>query len=187
MTLAQGPAPLGDLRRRPAVVTAWTESEVVWVFLAGGVVGAARDGAAPCRPRRRRSRLASRLARHRAPRRRDRPTRSGASGGYFAEAGAFVFGSGLAIVPFLHGGVVDDFHWLTERQFLDAVAVAMITPGPGRHHGRPSSAISSRDRSARPLAALGVFLPCYLFVVIPGAVLPPLRSNNPRSRRSSTA
>src|SRR5207244_8044623 len=49
---------------------------------------------------------------------------------YFAEAGAFVFGSGLAIVPFLYGGVVERFHWLTERQFLDAVAVAMITPGP---------------------------------------------------------
>ena len=49
---------------------------------------------------------------------------------YFAEAGAFVFGSGLAIVPFLHGGVVNQFHWLNERQFLDAVAVAMITPGP---------------------------------------------------------
>jgi chromate transporter len=47
----------------------------------------------------------------------------------FAEAGAFVFGSGLAIVPFLHGGVVNQYGWLTERQFLDAVAVAMITPG----------------------------------------------------------
>ena len=49
---------------------------------------------------------------------------------FFAKAGAFVFGSGLAIVPFLYGGVVRDFHWLNERQFLDAVAVAMITPGP---------------------------------------------------------
>src|SRR5438046_5855866 len=44
--------------------------------------------------------------------------------------GAFVFGSGLSIVPFLYGGVVAKFHWLTERQFVDAVAVAMITPGP---------------------------------------------------------
>ena len=51
-------------------------------------------------------------------------------GWYFAEAGAFVFGSGLAIVPFLHGDVVREFAWLNERQFLDAVAVAMITPGP---------------------------------------------------------
>ena len=49
---------------------------------------------------------------------------------YFTEAGAFVFGSGLAIVPFLHAGVVQEFGWLDERQFLDAVAVAMITPGP---------------------------------------------------------
>jgi chromate transporter len=46
------------------------------------------------------------------------------------KAGAFVFGSGLAIVPFLYGGVVGRFHWLTEQQFLDAIAVAMITPGP---------------------------------------------------------
>ena len=49
---------------------------------------------------------------------------------FFLKAGAFVFGSGLAIVPFLYGGVVARFHWLTERQFVDAVAVAMITPGP---------------------------------------------------------
>jgi chromate transporter len=85
---------------------------------------------------------------------------------YFAEAGTFVFGSGLAIVPFLHGGVVNDFHWLSERQFLDAVAVAMITPGPvvitvafiGYLVAGPAGAT---------VAALGVFLPSYLFVVIP--------------------
>src|SRR5882672_7986333 len=51
-------------------------------------------------------------------------------GAFFAKAGAFVFGSGLAIVPFLYGGVVHDHQWLNERQFVDAVAVAMITPGP---------------------------------------------------------
>jgi chromate transporter len=51
-------------------------------------------------------------------------------GWFFLKAGAFVFGSGLAIVPFLYGGVVQESHWLTERQFLDAIAVAMITPGP---------------------------------------------------------
>ena len=49
---------------------------------------------------------------------------------FFSEAGAFVFGSGLAIVPFLYGGVVSHYGWLNERQFIDAVAVAMITPGP---------------------------------------------------------
>jgi chromate transporter len=85
---------------------------------------------------------------------------------YFAAAGAFVFGSGLAIVPFLHGGVVAEFGWLTERQFLDAVAVAMITPGPvvitvafiGFLVAGPVGAVA---------AAAGVFLPCYLFVIVP--------------------
>ena len=49
---------------------------------------------------------------------------------FFTKAGSFVFGSGLAIVPFLQQGVVHDMAWLTEHQFLDAVAVALITPGP---------------------------------------------------------
>jgi chromate transporter len=49
---------------------------------------------------------------------------------YFASAGLFVFGSGLAIVPFLYDGVVEQYHWLTEREFLDAVAIALVTPGP---------------------------------------------------------
>src|SRR2546425_121809 len=87
-------------------------------------------------------------------------------GVFFAEAGAFVFGSGLAIVPFLYGGVVNEYHWLTERQFVDAVAVAMITPGPvvitvgfiGYLVAGFSGAV---------VAALATFLPCYLFTIIP--------------------
>lgn len=85
---------------------------------------------------------------------------------FFAKAGAFVFGSGLAIVPFLYGGVVKELGWLSERQFLDAVAVAMITPGPvvitvafiGYLVGGVAGATA---------AALGVFLPVWLFVVLP--------------------
>jgi len=83
---------------------------------------------------------------------------------FFLKAGAFVFGSGLAIVPFLYGGVVNRFHWLTERQFLDAVAIAMITPGPvvitsgfiGYLVAGPLGAFA---------ATLAVFLPPYLLVV----------------------
>ena len=85
---------------------------------------------------------------------------------FFVKAGSFVFGSGLAIVPFLYGGVVTQHHWLNEHQFLDAVAVAMITPGPVvitvgfigyLVAGFPGACI----------AALGTFLPCYLFTIIP--------------------
>src|SRR6266851_2800563 len=111
-----------------ALVTGWTESEIVWVFLLSGVV--AMLVRTPF------WRGASTLAIF--------PTQwllAGLDGPatipvllkilwFFTGAGAVVFGSGLAIVPFLHGGVVNDFHWLDERQFLDAVAVAMISPGP---------------------------------------------------------
>jgi len=84
---------------------------------------------------------------------------------FFAKAGLFVFGSGLAIVPFLHHGVVIENQWLTERQFLDAVAVAMITPGPvvitvafiGYLVAGPLGACA---------AAAGVFLPVYLVVIL---------------------
>ncbi|MBO9729604.1 MAG: chromate transporter [Chitinophaga sp.] len=85
---------------------------------------------------------------------------------YFTKAGAFVFGSGLAIVPFLYGGVVKEYGWLNEQQFLDAVAVAMITPGPVvitvgfigyLTAGFPGACV----------AAFGTFFPCYLFTVLP--------------------
>jgi len=146
-----------------AVVTAWTETEIVSVFILSGLfVLAARafprtgatlpmlvlpawllsgvHGLAPV------SALSTITI-------------------YFAKAGAVVFGSGLAIVPYLHGGVVREMQWLTERQFLDAVAVSMITPGPvvitvafiGYLVAGPLGACA---------AALGVFLPTYLFVVL---------------------
>ena len=97
---------------------------------------------------------------------------------FFAKAGAFVFGSGLAIIPFLYGGVVKDFHWLTDHQFLDAVAVAMITPGPvvitaafiGYLVGGPLGSIA---------AALAVFGPPYL-LVIAGAPFYRRVAGNPR-------
>ncbi|HEX8169954.1 MAG TPA: chromate efflux transporter [Thermoanaerobaculia bacterium] len=85
---------------------------------------------------------------------------------FFAKAGAFVFGSGLAIVPFLYGGVVQEHRWLTDKQFLDAVAVAMITPGPVVITVAFIGYLVSGTSGALA-AALGVFLPCYLFVVIP--------------------
>jgi chromate transporter len=114
-----------------AVITAWSESEIVWVFLLSGV--AALFMKAP--PRLGRKAVASAIMP--LPAWLLSGLHGTASAGtlwtlglYFAEAGAFVFGSGLAIVPFLYGGVVDRFHWLSDHQFLDAVAVAMITPGP---------------------------------------------------------
>jgi chromate transporter len=147
-----------------AAVTVWTESEIVWLFVVGGLVAlvAYQRTATTIVP-------AALLAWPGLTSGLDGPATAGTLSTifwYFAEAGAFVFGSGLAIIPFLHAGVVNDFRWLSERQFLDAVAVAMITPGPvvitvafiGYLVAGPAGAT---------LAALGVFLPCYLFVVVP--------------------
>lgn len=85
---------------------------------------------------------------------------------FFTKAGAFVFGSGLAIVPFLYGGVVKEHHWLNDRQFLDAVAVAMITPGPVVITVGFIGYLVAGFAGAC-IAALGTFLPCYLFTIIP--------------------
>jgi chromate transporter len=87
-------------------------------------------------------------------------------GWFFLKAGAFVFGSGLAIVPFLYGGVVKEFQWLNEQQFLDAVAVAMITPGPVVITVGFIGYLVAGFWGAL-VAALATFVPCYLFTIIP--------------------
>jgi chromate transporter len=148
-----------------AVVTAWTESEIIWVFVVCGLVpllvrGRQRASATPA--------LAFLPAAPGVAAGLGSPASVGVLWkilAYFAGAGLFVFGSGLAIVPFLYGGVVQQFHWLTERQFIDAVAVSMITPGPvvitvafiGYLVAGLAGAI---------FAAIGVFLPVYLVVVL---------------------
>ena len=147
-----------------AVTTGWTEREIVWLFALAGVVTAVI--------RVQRARTVSQMGALGM-------TALAAPGALlplvptlpnifwlFAKAGAFVFGSGLAIVPFLYGELVQTHGWLNDRQFLDAVAVAMITPGPvvitvafvGYLVGGPWGMTA---------AALGVFLPVYLFVVLP--------------------
>lgn len=85
---------------------------------------------------------------------------------FYLKAGAFVFGSGLAIVPFLYGGVVKEYGWLNEHQFMDAVAVAMITPGPVVITVGFIGYLSA-GLSGAAVAAFATFFPCYLFTVLP--------------------
>lgn len=146
-----------------AAVTAITASEVIWVFLIGGVlVWLVR---APPKVLKGTGNTLALAALAPAAAGFDWPL-LGQILGFFAKAGAFVFGSGLAIVPFLYGGVVTDHHWLNERQFIDAVAVAMITPGPVVITvGFIGYLIAGLPGATA--AAFGTFLPCYLFTVIP--------------------
>src|SRR5215208_6230003 len=91
----------------------------------------------------------------------------GTLGGFFFKAGAFTFGSGLAIVPFLHTGLVDDHRWLTEQQFVDAVAMGLISPGPVVIMATFAGYLAYGLVGA-VIATVCVFLPALLLVVIPG-------------------
>jgi chromate transporter len=148
-----------------AVTTVVTQSEAVWLFLGAGVLvwlvrarprfGSAGTMQATAAP------LAAAFSLQAVD-----WHKLAQIGTYFAYAGTFVFGSGLAIVPFLYGGVVKEYGWLTDRQFVDAVAVAMITPGPvvittgfiGFLVGGFWGAV---------VAAIATFLPCYLLTILP--------------------
>jgi chromate transporter len=148
-----------------AVVTMITKSEIVWLFLGAGILvwlvrappkawssGAMHSFAAP---------LLAWLALDSAD-----WHKLGQIGAYFAYAGSFVFGSGLAIVPFLYGGVVQEYHWLNDRQFVDAVAVAMITPGPVVITTGFIGYLVAGFWGA-VVAAVGTFVPSYLFIILP--------------------
>ncbi|HUL65635.1 MAG TPA: chromate transporter [Burkholderiaceae bacterium] len=148
-----------------AALTVITQSEILWVFLGAGVLvwlvrvppkflsrGSINSVAAP---------LAGIVGAGAID-----WQKLGQIGAFFAYAGSFVFGSGLAIVPFLYGGVVKEYGWLTDRQFLDAVAVAMITPGPVViTTGFIGYLVSGLWGAV--VAAIATFLPCYLLTIIP--------------------
>jgi chromate transporter len=150
-----------------AITTAWTEREIVWLFLLAGLLTvtvamwrarAAGTTTPPVAP----SMLAFAL-----------PAATTATAPaltsifwVFTKAGAFVFGSGLAIVPFLYGELVQTLGWLNDRQFLDAVAVAMITPGPVVITVAFIGYLVA-GTWGMTVAAVAVFLPVYIFVVIP--------------------
>jgi chromate transporter len=149
------------------VVTVITETEMVWVFLVGGVL----NWLVKTPPKL--GQVKNTVASFSFPLGDLVPAASGTDPRlvlqvflFFAKAGAFVFGSGLAIVPFLYGGVVKEHHWLTDKQFVDAVAVAMITPGPVVITvGFIGFLVAGLGGAV--VAALGTFLPCYLFTIIP--------------------
>jgi len=139
-----------------AVVTAWTESEILWLFLLSGVVAIVVQSPPAWLRRSAPACLAVAVT----------PDLLVQILWFFTKAGAFIFGSGMAIVPFLYGGVVQEYGWLNDQQFLDAVAVAMLTPGPIVITVAFIGYLVASFPGAL-VASIGVFLPVYLFVVIP--------------------
>jgi chromate transporter len=149
-----------------AVVVAWLEAEILWVFVASGLAVLGVEMWRERKP------PPGQLAAVMAPWWLLTGLHGSASAdtlarmlGFFTKAALVVFGSGLAVVPFLHGGVVRDYGWLTERQFLDAVAVSMITPGPVVITVAFIGFLVA-GLAGGLLAAIGMFLPTYLAVVL---------------------
>ena len=93
---------------------------------------------------------------------------------FFLKIGCVLFGSGYVLVAFLQGGLVEQHHWLTQQQLLDAIAIGQFTPGPvlttatfiGYVLAGPAGAV---------VATLGIFGPSFLFVLATNPLIPRLR------------
>ena len=95
---------------------------------------------------------------------------------FFLKAGALTFGSGLVIVPFLQQGVVQEHGWLGEREFLVAVAIGMISPGPVDITATFVGYLVAGFWGA-VAATIGIFLPSFLLILIAAPVLKRHRGN----------
>jgi chromate transporter len=143
-------------------------AEIVWLFIAAALFGAIYYGGGIPRFRDRLSVLAPLpLAAVKGFVWLSAGASLGAMALFFAEASALTFGSGLAVVPFLHQGLVETHHWLTEQQLTDAVAMGLISPGPVVIMATFAGYLVAGVVGA-VVATVAIFTPTYLFVVVPG-------------------
>jgi chromate transporter len=107
---------------------------------------------------------------------------AGASGGLLAlvwtslKVGALSYGGGFVIVPLMQGDAVDRFHWMTDPQFLNAVALGQVTPGPVTHTVAVVGYAAAGTGGAL-LAAFVAFLPSFSFVLLGARHFDRLRGN----------
>ena len=161
------------------VVTITVRAEVAWIFLASGVVGILYYGSL-LQTRPSASTTSSVVF--------SVPLLVGADGGassgamlgklftFFAKAGSLTFGSGLVIVPFLEKGLVQQTGWLNEREFLVAVAMGMMSPGPVVITATFVGYLVAGFWGSL-VATIGIFLPSFLLVLIVAPLLLRYRTN----------
>jgi chromate transporter len=95
---------------------------------------------------------------------------------FFLKVGSVLFGGGYLLIAFLQGELVDQYHWLTQQQLLDAIAIGQFTPGPILSTATFIGYIISGLPGAI-VATVGIFLPSFLFVVLLNPVIPWLRKS----------
>ena len=163
------------------VVTVAVRAEVALLFLASGIMGAIVYGSF----RRKQLRDAFGVSLMAAtPLGPSAVTSTGPAAGsilarlllFFLKAGSLTFGSGLVIVPFLQNGLVQQTGWLDERQFLIAVAIGMISPGPVVITATFVGYLVAGFWGS-VVATIGIFLPSFLLVLIAAPVLVRHRGN----------
>jgi len=98
---------------------------------------------------------------------------------FFLKVGAVLYGSGYVLLAFIRADLVNRWHWLTESQLLDAVAVGQVTPGPVFTTATFIGYVLGGTKGAA-VATVGIFLPAFVFVAASGPLVP-------RIRRSPTA
>jgi len=161
------------------VVTVAVRAEVAWIFLASGAVGILYYGS-PLKPRASTSTASSVVF--------GIPLLAGGAASaapgamlvklftFFLKAGSLTFGSGLVIVPFLEKGLVQQTAWLNEREFLVAVAMGMMSPGPVVITATFVGYLVAGFWGSL-IATIGIFLPSFLLVLIVAPVLVRYRTN----------
>jgi chromate transporter len=98
---------------------------------------------------------------------------------FFLKVGAVLYGSGYVLLAFIRADLVERWHWLTESQLLDAIAVGQVTPGPVFTTATFIGYVLGGTKGAA-VATVGIFLPAFVFVAASGPLVP-------RIRRSPTA
>jgi chromate transporter len=156
------------------VVTVVLQAEVALLFIGAGIVGILWYGNLVRRPpvvlQIATAPLLAQLA----------PSASGSTLGkllvFFLKAGSLTFGSGLVIVPFLEQGLVQQYGWLDQRQFLIAVAIGMISPGPVVITATFVGYLVAGFWGS-VVSTIGIFLPSFILVLVAAPILARHRAN----------
>jgi chromate transporter len=93
---------------------------------------------------------------------------------FFLKVGSVLFGSGYVLLAFLRGDLVERWHWLTNAQLLDAIAVGQVTPGPVFTTATFIGYVLAGPKGAL-VATIGIFLPAFFFVAVSGPLVPRIR------------
>ena len=93
---------------------------------------------------------------------------------FFLKVGAILYGSGYVLLAFIRADLVERWHWLTETQLLDAIAVGQVTPGPVFTTATFIGYVLGGTRGAT-VATFGIFLPAFFFVAVSGPLVPRIR------------